>query len=115
MNHEFATTIIMPTPSSIEEMVFETIHQLDYPVLRQVANLISVQANDNTKANDKPKLMMRNCALLSSLFYHVFSFFFFLLIDLYFSIPAVIAQIFNPTAELLIPTGTTTNEVNTEF
>ena len=45
----------------------------------------------------------------------MFFLFFFLLIDLYFSIPAVIAQIFNPTAELLIPTGTTTNEVNTEF
>ena len=29
-------------------------------------------------------------------------FFFFLVIDLYFLIPAVIAQIFNPTAELVI-------------
>ena len=30
-------------------------------------------------------------------------FFFLLIIDLYFLIPAVIAQIFNPIAELLIP------------
>ena len=33
-------------------------------------------------------------------------FLFFLIIDLYFLIPAVIAQIFNPTAELVIPIGT---------
>ena len=32
-------------------------------------------------------------------------FFFFLIIDLYFLIPAAIAQIFNPIAELLNPTG----------
>ena len=29
--------------------------------------------------------------------------FFFLIIDVYFLIPAVIAQIFNPIAELVIP------------
>ena len=32
-------------------------------------------------------------------------FFFFLIIDLYFLIPAFIAQIFNPIAELVIPIG----------
>ena len=32
-------------------------------------------------------------------------FFLFLVIDLHFSIPAVTAQIFNPIAELVIPTG----------
>ena len=32
-------------------------------------------------------------------------FFFFLIIDLYFSIPAAITQIFNPIAELVIPAG----------
>ena len=37
---------------------------------------------------------------------------FFLRIDLYFLIPAVIAQIFNPTAEL---PGTPTNEANAEI
>ena len=31
------------------------------------------------------------------------SFFFFLVIDLYFLIPVVVAQIFNPIAELVIP------------
>ena len=32
-------------------------------------------------------------------------FLFFLIIDLYFLIPAVIAQILNPIAELIIPIG----------
>ena len=36
--------------------------------------------------------------------------FFFLIIDLYFWIPAVIAQTFIPTAEIVIPTITQTNE-----
>ena len=34
--------------------------------------------------------------------------------DLYLLIPAVNAQVFNPTAELMMPTGTTTNETNVE-
>ena len=38
-----------------------------------------------------------------------FFFFFFFIIDLYFSISAVMAQIFIPTAELVIPTGAQTN------
>ena len=42
-------------------------------------------------------------------------FFCFLVIDLYFLIIVVIVQIFHPTAELAIPTGTTTNEVNAEI
>ena len=41
-------------------------------------------------------------------------FFFFLIIGFYFLIPAVIAQIFIPAAELAIPTGTQTNEANAE-
>ena len=36
------------------------------------------------------------------LFYHVF---FFFIIHLYSLIPAVITQLFNPLAELVIPTG----------
>ena len=36
------------------------------------------------------------------------------MIGLYFLIPAVIAQIFNSTAELTVPTGTSTNETNAE-
>ena len=36
----------------------------------------------------------------------------YFLIDLYFLIPTVIAQIFISTPELVIPTGTQTNEVN---
>ena len=37
------------------------------------------------------------------------------LIDLYFLIPAVNAQIFNPTTELAIPTRTPTNDANAEI
>ena len=37
------------------------------------------------------------------------------MIGLYFRIPAMIAQIFNPTIELAIPTGTPANEANAEI
>ena len=40
--------------------------------------------------------------------------FFFLIIDLYFLIPAVIAQISNIIAELLIPIGIPSKEVKAE-
>ena len=42
-------------------------------------------------------------------------FLFFLIINLYFLIPAVNAQIFNPNAKLEMPTGTPTNEANAEI
>ena len=42
-------------------------------------------------------------------------FFFFLIIDLYFLIPAVIAQIFNPIQELVIPNGTQNKGVKAEI
>ena len=42
-------------------------------------------------------------------------FIFFLIIDLYFLILAVTAQIFLPTVELVIPTGSQTNEANAEI
>ena len=35
-------------------------------------------------------------------------FLYFLIIDLYFLIPVVIVQVFNPTTELVIPKGTPT-------
>ena len=35
--------------------------------------------------------------------------------DSYFLIPTVIAHIFNPAAELIIPTKTPVNKVNTEI
>ena len=41
-------------------------------------------------------------------------FFFISIIDLHFLIPAVTAQIVELTAELAIPTETTTNEANVE-
>ena len=41
-------------------------------------------------------------------------FFFFLIIDLYFLIPTVIAQIFNPIEELVIPIGIPTKEAKAE-
>ena len=47
------------------------------------------------------------------LFFHVSSF--FLIIDLYFLITAVIAHICIPTAELAIPTGIPTKEEKAEM
>ena len=41
-------------------------------------------------------------------------FYFFLIIDLYFLIPAVITQIFNPITELVIPIGMPTKEANAQ-
>ena len=52
--------------------------------------------------------------LLTILFYHA-SFSLFLITDLYFLIPAVFAQIFNPTAELIIPIGIPTKEAKAEI
>ena len=45
----------------------------------------------------------------------IFSCFFFLFIDSYFLIPAVITQTFNPVAELVIPIGKPTKEAETEM
>ena len=42
-------------------------------------------------------------------------FFFFLIIDLYFVILAVITQIYNPIAELVIPIGIPAKEVKAEM
>ena len=42
-------------------------------------------------------------------------FLFFLIIDLYFLIPAVITQIFIPIAELVIPIGILTKEAEAEI
>ena len=44
----------------------------------------------------------------------ILSFFFFLIFDLYLLIPAAIAQIFNPIAELVIPIGTPSKEAKAE-
>ena len=41
--------------------------------------------------------------------------FFFLIIELYFLIPAAIAQIFNPIAKLVIPIGITNKEAKAEI
>ena len=41
--------------------------------------------------------------------------FFFLIIDLYFLIPAAIAHIFNPIAELVIPLGVPIREAKAEI
>ena len=48
------------------------------------------------------------------LFYHA-SFSFFLIIDLYFLIPAVIAQIFNTIAEFVIPIRTQIKEAKAKI
>ena len=54
--------------------------------------------------------------MLNLLFYHVsFFFFLFLIIKLYFLIPAVTAQIYNTTAELVLPIGIQTKDVKAEI
>ena len=50
-----------------------------------------------------------NNTILSSFFL------FFLIIDLYFLIAAVVAQIFNPIAEIIIPIGIPTKEAKSEI
>ena len=45
----------------------------------------------------------------------LFLFFLFLILDLYLLIPAVIAQIFNPIVELVIPIGIPTKEEKAEM
>ena len=50
------------------------------------------------------KLIFSNNTILSC--------FFFLIIDLYLLIYAVTSQVFNPIAELVIPTGIPTKEAN---
>ena len=50
--------------------------------------------------------------MLTIIFYHASSSF---STDLYFSIPEVITQIFNPTAELAIPIGMPTKEAEVEM
>ena len=42
-------------------------------------------------------------------------FFFFLIIDLYFLIPSVIAQIFDPISDLVIPIEISTEEAKAEM
>ena len=54
-------------------------------------------------------LEFANNTILSCLF------FFFLIIEIYFLISAVIAQIFNHTAELVIPIGIPSKEAKAEF
>ena len=51
--------------------------------------------------------------MLAQLFF--LAFIFNLVIDLYFLIPAVITQIFNPTTKLVIPKGTSNKEAKGEI
>ena len=47
--------------------------------------------------------------------FYLGSFSFFLIVDLYFLIPAVIAQIFYPIIELVIPIGIAIKEVKVDI
>ena len=66
------------------------------------------------KALEIKTSVLFDLVFLGTLFHYVF-FFFSLIIDLYLLIPAVIAQIYNPTAELAIPSATPTKEVNAQI
>ena len=57
--------------------------------------------------------MLFNLDFASNTILSCFSFY-LLTIDLYFLIPAVIAQVFNPIAELVIPIGIPTKEAKVE-
>ena len=57
--------------------------------------------------------MLFKLAFANNTIFSCFSFF-FLIIDLYFIIPKVIAQIFNPSAELAIPIGIPAKEAREE-
>ena len=48
-------------------------------------------------------------------YYFIMFFFSFLIISLYLLILAIIVQIFNPIAELVIPTGIPSNEAKAEI
>ena len=60
------------------------------------------------------KSIVANLAFTSNTILSCF-FFFFVIIDLYYLIPEVIEQIFNPIVELVIPIEIETNEVNAEI
>ena len=69
---------------------------------------------ESTKALEIKTLIASNFVFAGDAILSCF-FLFFLIISLYLLNPAVIAHIFNPTAELVIPTGTPTNKANTEI
>ena len=66
------------------------------------------------KTLDIRSLIVSNLAFPSNTILFWF-FLFFLIIDLYFSVSAVIAQVFIPNAELAIPEGAPTSEVNAQI
>ena len=69
--------------------------------------------NDSIKALEIKTSMLLNLDFTNNTILSCV-FFFFLIIDLYFLILAVIAQTFNPIAELVIPIGITTKEAKAE-
>ena len=68
---------------------------------------------ESIKALNLRTLIVINLSILSNTILSCF--FFFFITDLYFLNPAVIAQIFIPTAELILPTRAQTNEANAEI
>ena len=70
--------------------------------------------HESTKALEIRTSIVSNLVFPENIIFSCF-FFFFLITESYFLIPAVIAQVFIPTAELVITTGAATNEVNAEI
>ena len=70
--------------------------------------------NESTKAYEIKTSVLFSLDFANSTILSIF-FFFFLIIDLYFLITAVIAQIFDPIAELVIPIGILTKEAKAEM
>ena len=69
---------------------------------------------ESIKALEIKTSILLNLAFANSTILSCF-FFFFLIIDLYYLIPAVIAQILNPIAELVIPIGIPSKEAKAEI
>ena len=70
---------------------------------------------ESVKALEIKALMLFNLDFASKTILPCFFFSFFLIINLYFLYPAVIAQIFNPIAELVIPLGIPNKETKAEI
>ena len=68
---------------------------------------------ESFKALRNETFLLFNLAFANKTIFALFSF--FLIIDLYFLIPAVIAKIYNPIAELVISVGIPTKETKAEM
>ena len=70
---------------------------------------------ESIKALEIKTSMLFNLSFANYIILLYFVFFFLIIIDLYFLLPAATAKIINPIAELVIPIGIPTNEAKAEM